>query len=95
MCLCLTVVVIKQRSLTYARHARYVILNMNFPLYSDIANGISLLNTPSNRYLFDDRLVNGTVPVGDCIRCAIVGNGGILNGSRMGEVIDSHDYVFR
>uniref|UniRef100_A0A672H5W0 alpha-N-acetylgalactosaminide alpha-2,6-sialyltransferase n=1 Tax=Salarias fasciatus TaxID=181472 RepID=A0A672H5W0_SALFA len=30
-----------------------------------------------------------------CVRCAVVGTGGILNGSKMGAEIDAHDYVFR
>ncbi|XP_070565150.1 alpha-N-acetylgalactosaminide alpha-2,6-sialyltransferase 2-like isoform X2 [Ptychodera flava] len=30
-----------------------------------------------------------------CVRCAVVGCGGVLNGSNMGETIDAHDYVFR
>ncbi|KAM4717048.1 alpha-N-acetylgalactosaminide alpha-2,6-sialyltransferase 2 [Anableps anableps] len=30
-----------------------------------------------------------------CVRCAVVGNGGILRGSRQGKNIDGHDLVFR
>lgn len=36
------------------------------------------------------------VPGGDgCIRCAVVGTGGVLTGSKKGKEIDAHDYVFR
>lgn len=31
----------------------------------------------------------------ECVRCAVVGAAGILNGSKMGKEIDGHDYVFR
>ncbi|XP_071785093.1 CMP-N-acetylneuraminate-beta-galactosamide-alpha-2,3-sialyltransferase 2-like [Asterias amurensis] len=30
-----------------------------------------------------------------CLRCAVVGNSGNLRGSQYGQLIDSHDYVFR
>lgn len=51
---------------------------------------LNLLNSSGNAYMFDTW--RGQAP---CIRCAVVGNGGILNGSQMGQEIDAHDYVFR
>ncbi|POI19924.1 hypothetical protein CIB84_016329, partial [Bambusicola thoracicus] len=55
-----------------------------------VGSTLRLLNTSSNTRLFDRHLF----PRG-CIRCAVVGNGGILNGSRQGRAIDAHDLVFR
>ncbi|XP_078257724.1 alpha-N-acetylgalactosaminide alpha-2,6-sialyltransferase 2-like [Rhinoraja longicauda] len=62
--------------------------------YEDLKDTLSYLNTSANAVLFDDweRRSNKTSV---CIRCAVIGNGGILNGSRKGKEIDGHDYVFR
>ncbi|XP_071964300.1 alpha-N-acetylgalactosaminide alpha-2,6-sialyltransferase 2-like isoform X2 [Antedon mediterranea] len=60
----------------------------------EVKGALEGLSSPNNRYMFDDRLNNGK-PKGGCITCAIIGNGGIMNGSRKGQEIDAHDYVFR
>ncbi|XP_048466844.1 alpha-N-acetylgalactosaminide alpha-2,6-sialyltransferase 2 isoform X2 [Rhincodon typus] len=61
--------------------------------YEDLKDALSYLNTSANAFMFDDweKRPNKS----SCIRCAVIGNGGILNGSRKGEEIDQHDYVFR
>ncbi|KAM6163511.1 alpha-N-acetylgalactosaminide alpha-2,6-sialyltransferase 2 [Rhynchocyon petersi] len=56
-----------------------------------ITSTLNLLNGSENAELF----AASEGPLPDCIRCAVVGNGGILNGSRQGPDIDAHDYVFR
>ncbi|NXK41968.1 SIA7B sialyltransferase, partial [Piprites chloris] len=55
-----------------------------------VGSTLRLLNASANRHLFD----RAALP-GGCVRCAVVGNGGILNGSRQGKAIDAHDLVFR
>uniref|UniRef100_A0A8C9AP10 alpha-N-acetylgalactosaminide alpha-2,6-sialyltransferase n=1 Tax=Prolemur simus TaxID=1328070 RepID=A0A8C9AP10_PROSS len=56
-----------------------------------ITSTLSLLNGSESAELF----ATSREPSPGCIRCAVVGNGGILNGSRQGANIDAHDYVFR
>ncbi|XP_029954739.1 alpha-N-acetylgalactosaminide alpha-2,6-sialyltransferase 1-like [Salarias fasciatus] len=57
--------------------------------YDDVITSFKLIPEPVEPLLRPK-------PGGDgCIRCAVVGTSGILNGSKMGEEIDAHDYVFR
>ncbi|KAJ1130273.1 hypothetical protein NDU88_008627 [Pleurodeles waltl] len=56
---------------------------------SVVSSTLKLLNHSANSWMFDAKQQAG------CVRCAVVGNGGILNGSRQGKAIDAHDFVFR
>ncbi|XP_034049629.1 alpha-N-acetylgalactosaminide alpha-2,6-sialyltransferase 2 isoform X2 [Thalassophryne amazonica] len=61
--------------------------------YETLVGAVSVLSALANRQMFDDwsHRSNGS----QCIRCAVVGNGGILKDAKQGRVIDGHDYVFR
>nr|XP_046213501.1 alpha-N-acetylgalactosaminide alpha-2,6-sialyltransferase 1-like [Oncorhynchus gorbuscha] len=61
---------------------------MEYTNYTEIKAVVNLIPKPREALL----LPRGNLK---CIRCAVVANGGILNGSRMGKEIDAHDYVFR
>ncbi|XP_064870538.1 alpha-N-acetylgalactosaminide alpha-2,6-sialyltransferase 2 [Oncorhynchus nerka] len=54
-----------------------------------VRSTLSLLNDSSSSRLFERRWPD------QCVRCAVVGNGGILRGSKQGRAIDSHHFVFR
>ncbi|XP_031171097.1 alpha-N-acetylgalactosaminide alpha-2,6-sialyltransferase 1 isoform X1 [Sander lucioperca] len=57
--------------------------------YDDVMPSVKLIPKPKEPLLLPK-------PGGDgCVHCAVVGNAGILNGSKMGKEIDAHDYVFR
>ncbi|XP_077407708.1 alpha-N-acetylgalactosaminide alpha-2,6-sialyltransferase 2-like isoform X2 [Vanacampus margaritifer] len=57
--------------------------------FNDIMSTVKLIPKPKEPLLSPKAGGDG------CIRCAVVGTAGILNGSKMGDEINAHDYVFR
>uniref|UniRef100_A0A3Q2PI47 alpha-N-acetylgalactosaminide alpha-2,6-sialyltransferase n=1 Tax=Fundulus heteroclitus TaxID=8078 RepID=A0A3Q2PI47_FUNHE len=61
--------------------------------YDTLKDTLSVLNSSANWRMLDDWETRKNKS--ECSRCAVVGNGGILNGSKKGKEIDGHHYVFR
>ncbi|XP_017166231.1 alpha-N-acetylgalactosaminide alpha-2,6-sialyltransferase 2 [Poecilia reticulata] len=61
--------------------------------YDTLMDTLTVLNSSANWRMLDDWESRKNKSA--CSRCAVVGNGGILKGSKKGKEIDGHHYVFR
>ncbi|XP_054898641.1 alpha-N-acetylgalactosaminide alpha-2,6-sialyltransferase 2 [Poeciliopsis prolifica] len=61
--------------------------------YDTLMDTLTVLNSSANWRMLDDW--ESRKNKSECSRCAVVGNGGILKGSKKGKEIDGHHYVFR
>lgn len=71
--------------------SNYGIKTMMYPFFTAVKAAVDTIPK-----LNSTRLLQVPVEAEDgCVRCAVVGTSGILNGSRLGAEIDSNHYVFR
>ncbi|XP_043958778.1 alpha-N-acetylgalactosaminide alpha-2,6-sialyltransferase 2 isoform X1 [Gambusia affinis] len=61
--------------------------------FDTLMDTLTVLNSSANWRMLDDW--ESRKNKSECSRCAVVGNGGILKGSKKGKEIDGHHYVFR